>query len=142
MASGLGGFDDLRRRVVDGGNAAQPAALIVLVGLDDLVAGVHHERPEPRDGLTDWTAPEEQHLELRRAALLPGAGRRAGGIRWGLRDARRRAAPAVPPDARPLDCHRPPSAAARFARRPAPPPGPPRQPAARPPPPRPLAPAG
>lgn len=36
-----------------GGNDPEPARLVVVEGLDDLLAGVHHERPVVGDGRSD-----------------------------------------------------------------------------------------
>ena len=45
------------------GICAEPTGLVVLEGLLQLGARVHHERPVGRDGLADRLAPEDQHLE-------------------------------------------------------------------------------
>jgi hypothetical protein len=50
----------------DGRNPTQPARLVVLECLAQLVPGVHHERPVAGDGFADGTAAEEQ-----RSFVLP-----------------------------------------------------------------------
>src|SRR3954464_1230029 len=55
-------LDHLGRRGVHRRDRPQTSGAEVLVGLDALVAGVHDERPEPRDRFADRPAPEEQHL--------------------------------------------------------------------------------
>src|SRR5260370_39305210 len=57
---------------------AHPAGLEVRHGLDDFVAGVHHERPVPRDRLADPPAPQAPRLPppgpRRRPATPPPPG--------------------------------------------------------------------
>ena len=45
-------------------------ALKSSIACDDLLAGVHHERPVVRDGLADREPAEQQHLERVGLALL------------------------------------------------------------------------
>ena len=51
-------------------------AWIVLHRLDDLLLGVHHERPVVHDRLADRLATEQQHLEVR-AGVLGRVGRQS-----------------------------------------------------------------
>ena len=57
---------------VDGGDGAHAAGVEVVDGLEDLLAGVHHERAVVRDRLADREAAEQQHLE-RVGRRPPGA---------------------------------------------------------------------
>ena len=56
-----------------GRDGAEAAGLEVLEGLDELGAGVHHERPVGGHRLADGLAAQDQDVELLVAALL-GAG--------------------------------------------------------------------
>ena len=57
----------------DGGDGAHAAGVEVVDRLDDLVAGVHHERAVVRDGLADREPAEQQHLErVGRSVLTVG----------------------------------------------------------------------
>ena len=60
-------------RVGLGGDGAEPAGLVVLEGLDELGAGVHHERPVGGHRLADGLAAEDEHVELLVTALLVSA---------------------------------------------------------------------
>src|SRR5580692_12776774 len=55
---------------VVGGHGAELPGLEVLEGLDDLGAGVHHERTVRVDGLTDGLAPQDEDVERRMTGLL------------------------------------------------------------------------
>ena len=55
---------------VDGGDGAHAAGVEVVDGLEDLLAGVHHERAVVRDGLADRQPAEQQHLERVGRTLL------------------------------------------------------------------------
>src|SRR5580700_12049545 len=55
-------------------DAAQPARLVVLEGLDQLVPGVHHERAVRGDRLPDRLAAQEQQVEVLARTLLPLGG--------------------------------------------------------------------
>ena len=62
-----------------GGDDAEPAGLVVLDGLDDLLAGVHHEGPVVGDRRADRQSAEQQHVErlgLPRRRRPPRHGRR------------------------------------------------------------------
>ena len=50
-------------------DAAEAAGLVVLEGLDELGAGVHHERAVGSDGLADRQPTQDQHLKLGTAGL-------------------------------------------------------------------------
>ena len=54
------------------GMLPEAAGLVVGDRLEDLLAGVHHERSHPRDGLADGPAAEDQDVEVGAAALLAG----------------------------------------------------------------------
>ena len=63
--------------VVDGGDGAHAAGVEVVDGLDDLLTGVHHERPVVGDRLADGHPAEQQHLEvLGRPFLAVGGAQR------------------------------------------------------------------
>ena len=55
-------------------DAAEPAGLVVLERLDELLAGVHHERAVGSDGLADGQPTQDQHVKLGTAALLAWRG--------------------------------------------------------------------
>jgi len=52
------------------GRVAETPGVVVLEGLDQLGAGVHHERPRPRDGLTDRRTAQDDHVQARGKARL------------------------------------------------------------------------
>ena len=62
-----------RSAEVDGGDGAHAAGVEVVDRLDDLLAGVHHERAVVRDRLADRKPAEQQHLErVERSVLTVG----------------------------------------------------------------------
>ena len=61
-----------RGRELVGGDDAEPAGLVVLDGLDDLLAGVHHEGPVVGDRRADREPAEQEHVE--RLGLPVGGG--------------------------------------------------------------------
>ena len=77
------------------GDGAEAAGLVVLEGLDELGAGVHHEGPVGSYRLADGLAAQQQYVQLGAAALLGGVcGHRdhvTGAVRSRSRRARQRA---------------------------------------------------
>src|ERR1700730_2661468 len=59
-------------RKLVGGNNAEPTGLIVIDGLKDFLAGVHHERPVVGDRCADRQPAQQEHIE--RLGLLGGRG--------------------------------------------------------------------
>src|SRR6202011_704727 len=57
-----------------GRDSAQPAGLVVRERLDDLLAGVHHERAVLHDGLADRLPAHDVQVERRGAAVLRTVG--------------------------------------------------------------------
>src|SRR5450759_5102167 len=67
-----------RRRVVHrryGWDRAEATGLVVGDCLHDFLARVHHKRPHPGDGFSDWAAAEDQDVEVWAAAFLDRQGR-------------------------------------------------------------------
>jgi hypothetical protein len=63
-----------------GRDGAEAAGLVVLEGLDELGAGVHHERPVGGDRLADRLAAQDEDVELLMAALLGAVGGHADDV--------------------------------------------------------------
>src|SRR5439155_20488713 len=54
---------EVTRRQLVGGNDPESPGLVVLEGLDDLRAGVHHEGTVVSDRRTDWQTAEDQDIK-------------------------------------------------------------------------------